>query len=106
MALRQGEVAPLALDRSRRYNNISIRGEPTMFRAEDIQARLRQKPFQPLRIIATEGLKYDIHHPDLVFVGQRDIQIGYATPDRPTVYDQLVRVAIVHIVAIEELTDP
>jgi hypothetical protein len=37
-----------------------------MYRAEDIQARLRQKPFQPFRIIASEGLRYDINHPDLV----------------------------------------
>lgn len=40
-----------------------------MFRSEDIQARLRQQPFRPLRIIATEGLRYDIHHPDLVSSG-------------------------------------
>jgi hypothetical protein len=74
-----------------------------MFRAEDIQARLRQQPFQPLRLIATEGLRYDIIHPDLVLVGARDLTIGYATPDRPTVYDRVVRVAIVHIVGIEDL---
>lgn len=43
-----------------------------MCRAEDIQARLREKPFRPLRIIASEGLQYDVHHPDLVFVGRHD----------------------------------
>jgi hypothetical protein len=74
-----------------------------MFRAEDIQARLREKPFRPLRIVASEGLRYDIIHPDLVLVGQRDLVIGYATPDRPTVYDRLVRVALVHIVGLEDL---
>ncbi len=74
-----------------------------MFRPEDIQARLRRQPFQPLRIIASEGLRYDIQHPDLVMVGQRDIMIGFATPDRPTVYDQVIRVALVHIVGLEDL---
>jgi len=74
-----------------------------MFRAEEIQARLREKPFRPLRLIASEGLKYDISHPDLVLVGQRDLTIGYATPDRPTVYDRLVRVALVHVVGIEDI---
>lgn len=77
-----------------------------MFRAEDIQARLREQPFRPLRLIATEGLRYEIHHPDLVFVGQRDLMIGYASPDRPTVYDRVVRVAIVHLVGIEDLSAP
>lgn len=75
-----------------------------MFRPEDIQARLREQPFRPLRIICSEGLHHDIHHPDLVFVGQRDLMIGFATPDRPTVYDRVIRVALVHIVGLEELT--
>jgi hypothetical protein len=75
-----------------------------MFRAEEIQARLREKPFRPLRLVASEGLRYDIYHPDLVFVGQRDLMIGYATPDRPTVYDRVIRVALVHLVGIEEIT--
>ena len=52
-----------------------------MFRAEDIQARLRERPFRPLRIIASEGLRYDIHHPDLVFVGTRDLMIGLIRSD-------------------------
>lgn len=77
-----------------------------MFQAEEIQDRLRAKPFRPLRIIASEGLQYDIHHPDLVFVGARDLTIGYATAARPTVYDRTVRVAIVHIVALEEIPVP
>src|SRR5262245_4127598 len=37
--------------------------EDAMFRGEDIQERLRVKPFRPFRIIASEGLRYDIHHP-------------------------------------------
>jgi hypothetical protein len=74
-----------------------------MFRSEDIQARLREKPFRPFRFIASEGLQYDIRHPDLVFVGQQDITIGFATPDRPTVYDRVIRVALLHIVGMEDI---
>lgn len=73
-----------------------------MFRPQDIQARLHERPFRPLRITASEGLRFDIHHPDLVLVGQRDLTIGYPSED-PTIYDRIVRVAIVHIVAIDEL---
>jgi hypothetical protein len=71
-----------------------------MYRPDDIQARLREKPFRPFRIIASEGLRYDINHPDLVFVGTRDIMIGFATPEHPTIYDRVTRV---HIVALEDL---
>jgi hypothetical protein len=74
-----------------------------MFNAENIQARLREKPFRPLRIIASEGLRFDILHPDLVFVGSRDLMIGFPGPDNPTIYDRVVRLALVHIVALEDL---
>lgn len=77
-----------------------------MYRGEDIQARLRERPFRPIRLIVSEGLRYDIYHPDLVFVGTRDLMIGFADPDRPTVYDRVIRVAFVHLVGIEDLPVP
>ncbi len=77
-----------------------------MFRAEDIQARLREQLFRPVRLIVSEGLRYDIHHPDLVLVGQRDLTIGFASPERPTVYDRVVRIALVHLVGLEDLPGP
>lgn len=78
-------------------------GRTPMFRADDLQARLREQPFRPLRLIASEGLRYDILHPDLVLVGQRDLTIGFPAADNPRVYDRLVRVALVHLVGIEDL---
>ena len=77
-----------------------------MFKAEDIQTRLREKPFRPLRIIANEGLRYEIFHPDLVLVGQRDLMIGFPSQQNPTVYDQVVRVALGHVVALEDISTP
>jgi hypothetical protein len=77
-----------------------------MFTAEDIQARLRAKPFRPLRIIASEGQQFDIHHPDLVFVGRRDLMIGFPSPESPTIYDRVTRLALVHVVALEDLPVP
>lgn len=74
-----------------------------MFRAEEIQARVNEKPFRPFRLIASEGLRYDIVHPDLVLVGQRDLAIGFPSPDNPRLYDRLIRVAIVHVVGLEDL---
>ena len=63
-----------------------------MFTPEAIQARLREKPFRPLRIITGEGQRFDIYHPDLVLVGWRDLTIGFASPDSPTIYDRQTRV--------------
>lgn len=77
-----------------------------MFRPEEIQARLSEKPFRPLRLIASEGLRYDIVHPDLVLVGQRELTIGFPSPDNPRLYDRLIRVALVHLVGVEDLSVP
>lgn len=74
-----------------------------MFRPDDIQARLRERPFRPFRIIAAEGLRYEVRHPDLVMVGVRDVLIGHPTADNPTVYDSVTHLALVHIVALELL---
>jgi hypothetical protein len=74
-----------------------------MFRPDEIQMRLRERPFRPVRLIVSEGLRYDILHPDLVLVGQRDLTIGFPSPSNPRIYDRLIRVAIVHLVGMEDL---
>ena len=74
-----------------------------MFTPEIIKGRLNEKPFRPLRIIVSEGLSYDIAHPDLVWVGWNDLQIGFARPDHPTIYDRTIRVAMSHVVGLEDL---
>jgi hypothetical protein len=74
-----------------------------MLRPEDIQARLRARPFRPLRLVVSEGLRYDIVHPDLVLVGQRDLAIGFPSPDNPQLYDRMIRVAIIHVVRMQDL---
>jgi hypothetical protein len=73
-----------------------------MFSAEEIQSRLREQPFRPFRIVVSEGLRFDIKHPDLVLVGRRDLMIGTPDPTTPTIYDRIVRVALVHVVALED----
>lgn len=74
-----------------------------MFSAEDIQARLRTRPFLPVRIVTTTGETYDVHHPDLVFVARRFLEIGTPDRDNPTVSDQVTRVAMVHVTELRDL---
>lgn len=77
-----------------------------MFRPDDILTRLRERPFRPLRIVASEGQRFDIHHPDLVLVGDRDLMIGFPGPENPSVYNRITRVALIHVVALEDLPTP
>lgn len=74
-----------------------------MFNPDDILARLRQKPFVPLRIIISSGQQFDIFHPDLVLVGRRDMIIGMASSQNPARYDSTTRVPIMHVTALEDL---
>ena len=73
-----------------------------MLRPEYIQQRLTRKPFEPVRVVASEGLRYEIYHPEMVMVGDRDITIGISRHGG-TIYDRQIRIAIVHIVGLEDL---
>jgi hypothetical protein len=48
-------------------------------------------------------LRVDIHRPELVMVGRRDLVIGTPDEKTPTVYDGMFHVALVHVVALEDL---
>ena len=74
-----------------------------MFAPEDILERLKQRPFVPVRIVTTTE-KHEIHHPDLVLVGRRYIEIGKASRKNPETFDQITRVAILHITSLEDMT--
>ena len=77
-----------------------------MLSYEDIQGRIHEKPFRPFRIVASEGMKYEIYHPDLVFVGRNDLQIGFASPEHPKAYDRVIRIAMIHIAGLEDIPSP
>lgn len=74
-----------------------------MFTPDEIQARLREQPFVPLRIVSSSGQTFDVYHPDLIMVGRRSLTVGTASARNPRHYDQTTRVAIMHITALEDL---
>jgi hypothetical protein len=74
-----------------------------MFSPDDIQARLRQQPFVPLRIVTTTGQSYDIHHPELMMVGRHYVIVGLPSKENPTQIEQDTRVAIIHLTEIQDL---
>ncbi|MBY0231155.1 MAG: hypothetical protein K2W96_17860 [Gemmataceae bacterium] len=74
-----------------------------MFTPEEIQARLRERPFRPFRLVASEGLRFTIRHPDLVLALRREVVIGLPTDENSSVGERMTRVAMVHVAALEEL---
>jgi hypothetical protein len=74
-----------------------------MFTVEDIQARVRKQPFVPIRIVTSAGEAFEVHHPDLIMVGLRDVTVGFASAQYPSVYDKQTRLSLLHITALEDL---
>ena len=74
-----------------------------MFTADDIYQRLKQRPFTPLRLRASDGESYNVLHPELVLVSRRFLEVGTAAADDPRYFDQIARVSIMHITAVEDL---
>jgi hypothetical protein len=77
-----------------------------MFSADDIQARLRQQPFGPLRIVTSTGQTYDVRHPELVIVGRRFLMIGLPSADNPSQAEQITRVSLLHVTEVQDLPTP
>jgi hypothetical protein len=77
-----------------------------MFSSNDIQARIQERPFRPLRVVTSSGQSYDVRHPELVIVGRRDMIIGTGSNDNPTVYEVANRVAIMHVTDLQDLPEP
>jgi hypothetical protein len=73
-------------------------------RPENILAFLQRKPFQPFRLTLTDGLTYDVGHPELAMIGRATMAIGLAThgPSQP-VYDRLVTISLLHVMQVEPL---
>ena len=76
-----------------------------MFAPEDILERLKKQPFVPVRSVTTMET-HEIHHPDLVLVGRRYVEIGIASRENPETFDSITRVAIMHITALEDMARP
>ncbi|HWY87911.1 MAG TPA: hypothetical protein VNX28_14360 [Gemmataceae bacterium] len=74
-----------------------------IFTSNDVQARLHEQPFVPMRIVTTTGQTYDIFHPDLVFVAKRFLIVGIPGADDPSLADQVTRIALVHLAELRDL---
>jgi hypothetical protein len=77
-----------------------------MFTADAIQARVRERPFVPLRIVTSAGQSFDIYHPDLIMIGSRALLVSTASSANPTQFEQVTRVAIMHVTALQDLPTP
>ncbi|MBY0229434.1 MAG: hypothetical protein K2W96_09160 [Gemmataceae bacterium] len=72
-------------------------------RPEELVQLLRIRPFQPLRILMTDGRTYDIRHPEMVIVQRGRVDIGVITDPASGVADRVDYCSIIHIVRVEPI---
>lgn len=71
--------------------------------AEELHASLRQQPFEPFRIMLSDGTSYDVRHPDLLWVGQRSAYVGLNGEPGQTLFERSVKLDLLHITQVYPL---
>ena len=70
---------------------------------EELRDTLIHQPFEPFRLVMTDGVSYDIRHPDLLLVGKRSAVVGLTGDPGQTFFERTVKVDLLHIIRIEPL---
>lgn len=71
--------------------------------AEELRGALKLQPFGPFRLVMTDGVGYEIRHPDLLWVGRRSAMIGLTGEPAQTFYERAVQVNLRHVIKLEPL---
>jgi hypothetical protein len=71
-------------------------------RSEELRDHLRKRPFQPLRLILTDGRTFEVRHPELAVVGQSTVAVSLARRGDPEpLHDRLVTIPLVDVLRVE-----
>jgi hypothetical protein len=70
---------------------------------EELRDELRQQPFQPFRLVMSDGAGYEIRHPDLLWVGRRTAYVGLTGKPGQTFFERSVKVDLLHVIRTEPL---
>ncbi|HWG41451.1 MAG TPA: hypothetical protein VN688_01605 [Gemmataceae bacterium] len=73
---------------------------------EDVEKKVRQRPFKPFRLYLTDGSTYEVRHPELIMLGRRYLVLGIAADPSQTVFDQSVDIDLFHIVRMDYVETP
>jgi hypothetical protein len=70
---------------------------------EELRDTLRRTPFEPFRLVMTDGTGFDIRHPDLLWVGKRSAMVGLTGDPAQTLYERSVKVDLLHVIRLGPL---
>lgn len=69
--------------------------------AEELNHKVRERPFEPFRIHVSDGKAYDVKHPEQIMVGRRSSHVGLGDGEGP--FQKIAIVSNIHITRIEPL---
>jgi hypothetical protein len=70
---------------------------------EELRDVLKRQPFEPFRLMLSDGGSHEIRHPDLFWVGQGTAYVGLTGDPGQTFFERSVRVDLFHVVRVEPL---
>jgi len=69
-------------------------------RRDELQEALRQTPFEPFRLHLTNGMVYEIRHPEMALLTRHGVHVVELTKaGKPT--DKVVKCDLIHVAALE-----
>jgi hypothetical protein len=70
---------------------------------EDLERKLRSRPFTPFRMFLSDGAMCEVNHPELVLLGRRSLVLGVAADPQATLYDRAIDIDLLHVVRMENV---
>ena len=70
---------------------------------QEILNYLQMQPFRPFRIRMNSGRTFEVRHPEMVRVGERDLLIFTFVSDSPNIYDRWENIAMLLIESLAPL---
>ena len=69
--------------------------------AEELNHKVRERPFEPFRIHVSDGKAYEVKHPEQIMVGRRSSYVALGDGEGP--FQKIAVVSNIHITRIEPL---
>lgn len=72
----------------------------------ELHDAVKRQPFEPIRLVMTDGVGYDVRHPDLLMVGLTSATVGLTGEPGQKFYERTVKVDLFHVIRTEPLETP
>lgn len=70
---------------------------------EDVAEMVKAKPFDPFRMVLTNGESFDIRHSELIMLGRRSVVVGLAAEAQQDYFDRTTKISLLQVVRLEQI---